>query len=232
MYVDESEIGIGIMNEHFYNLTELSDGYYKVEKTKKINLDLPIHLGVFILNYTKLRMLEFYYDFMDYYLHHEDFETLEMDTDSSCLGITAENVEGLIKPELFEKFKQNKHNWFVTPLTPQDKRTHELFKVEFKGNKMMDLCSKSYCTELFATENSPAQVKFSMKGINKGQFKNHTLHYEHVLTTKQNFRACSQGINAKDESMVTYKQNKNALTYFYPKRKVLADGRTTVPLDI
>ena len=105
-------------------------------------------------------------------------------------------------------------------------------KVEFKGNKMIGLCSKSYCTELFATENSPAQVKFSMKGVNKGQFKNPMPHYEHVLNTKQNFRACNQGIRAKDESMVTYKQDKNALTYFYPKRKVLADGRTTVPLDI
>ena len=36
---------------------------------------------------------------------------------------------------------------------------------------MVGLCSKSYCTELFATENSPAQVKFSMKAVNKGQFK-------------------------------------------------------------
>ena len=64
MYVNESEIGTEIMDEHFYNLTELPDGYYEVEKTKKkINLDLPIHLGVFILNYAKLRILEFYYDF-------------------------------------------------------------------------------------------------------------------------------------------------------------------------
>ena len=74
VYVNESEIGIEIMDEHFFNLTELPDGYYEVEKTKKkINLDLPIHLGVFILNYAKLRMLEFYYDFLDYYLHREDF---------------------------------------------------------------------------------------------------------------------------------------------------------------
>ena len=37
------------MDEHFFNLTELPDGYYEVEKTKKkINLDLPIHLDVFI----------------------------------------------------------------------------------------------------------------------------------------------------------------------------------------
>ena len=57
-------------------------------------------------------------------------------------------------------------------------------------------------------------------------------HYEYVLTTRQNFRACNSGIRAKDQSMVTYKQNKNALTYFYPKRKVMKDGRSTVPLDI
>ena len=97
---------------------------------------------------------------------------------------------------------------------------------------MIGLCSRSYCTELFPTENSPAQVKFSMKGINKGQFKKPMPHYEHFLTTKQNFRACNQGIHAKDESMVTYKPYKNALTYFYPKRKVLANVHTTVPLDI
>ena len=57
-------------------------------------------------------------------------------------------------------------------------------------------------------------------------------HYEHVLTTKQNFGACNQGIHTKDESMVTYKQNKNVLTYFCLRRKVLADGCMTVPLDI
>ena len=33
--------------------------------------------------------------------------------------------------------------------------------------------------------------------------------------------------------MATYsKQYKNALTYFYPKRKAMEDGRSTVPLDI
>ena len=38
-------------------MTELPDGYYEVEKTKKkINDDLPIHIAVFILNYAKLRM--------------------------------------------------------------------------------------------------------------------------------------------------------------------------------
>ena len=106
VFVDESEISTEIIDNHFYDMTELPDGYYEVEKTKKkINLDLPIHIGVFILNYAKLHMLEFYYDFLDYYLSCEDFQILEMDTDSNYLGITAENVEDLIKPELKEQFE-------------------------------------------------------------------------------------------------------------------------------
>ena len=176
-------------------------------------------------------MPQFYYDFLDYYLPREDFETLEMDTDSNYLGISAENVEDLIKPELREEFESNKHNWFTTPLAPEGKRTRGLFKVEFKGNKMIGLCSKSYCTEKFLKSSTPGQVKFSMKGVNKGHFKNPMPHYEHVLTMKQNVRSSNQGIRAKDESMVTYKQNKNALTYFYPKRKVLVDGHSTILLD-
>ena len=105
----------------------------------------------------------------------------------------------------------------LSPLPPQGKHTPGLFKVEFKGNKMIGLCSKSYCTELFATENSPTQVKFSMEGVNKGQVKNPVPYYEHILTTQQNFRTRNQGICAKNESMVMYKQDKNALTSFHLK---------------
>ena len=94
---------------------------------------------------------------------------------------------------------------------------------------MIGLCSKSNCTETFATDSTPSQVKFSMKGVNKGQFKNPMVHYKHVLNTKENFRASNSGIRS---TMATYKQYKNALTYFYPKRKALENGRSTVPPDI
>ena len=120
-------------------------------------------------------MLEFYYDFLDYYLSREDFQILEIDTDSSYFGITAENVEDLIKPKLKEQFEREKHNWFVTPLAPQGKHTPGLFKVEFKGDKMIGLCSKWYCTESFATDSTPGQVKFSMKGQRTVQESDFTL---------------------------------------------------------
>ena len=42
VYIDESEISVEIIDNHFYNMTELPDGYYEVEKTKKkINLTFP-----------------------------------------------------------------------------------------------------------------------------------------------------------------------------------------------
>ena len=158
VYVDESEIGAEIMDEHFYGLTELPNGYYKVEKTKqRIILDLPIHLDVFILNYAKFRMLEFYYDCVDKYLSREDFEYSEMDMDSGYMAISGDNFEGLIKPDLREEFEKDKHNWFVTPLVPQGKRTPGLFKVEFEGDKIISLCSKWYCTELFVLKIHPVK---------------------------------------------------------------------------
>ena len=57
-------------------------------------------------------------------------------------------------------------------------------------------------------------------------------HYQQVLKSMEKFRACNSGIRSKDQMMATYKQNKDALTYFYPNRKVLDDGRSTVPLNI
>ena len=128
-YVNDCQVGECIMDNHLFGLTELPDGYYEVEQTKsKIVLDLPIHIGVFILNYAKLRMLEFYYDFMDYYLSHDDFEYVEMHTDSAYLGIAGQNVEGLIKEELREKFEEDKANWSVTPSAPQGKHTQDCLK--------------------------------------------------------------------------------------------------------
>ena len=55
VYVTESQVGQEIMDPNFFYLTELPDEFYEVEKTKKkICLDLPVHISVFILNYAKL----------------------------------------------------------------------------------------------------------------------------------------------------------------------------------
>ena len=93
---------------------------------------------------------------------------------------------------------------------------------------MVSLCSKSYCIE----NGVDGTVKFSMKGVNKKQFDNPMSHYTDTLTSKTSFKATNTGIRRKGLDMTTYNQRKNALTFFYPQRKVLEDGRSIVPLDI
>ena len=109
-----------------------------------INHNIPIHVGIFILNYAKLRMLAFYYDCVD---SHEDFIYCEMDTDSAYMAISGDSFEELIKPDLRKEFEKDKHTWFVTPRVPQGKRMPRLLKVKFKGDKIISLCSKSYSME-------------------------------------------------------------------------------------
>jgi len=42
---------------------------YEVKSFKEtVKLDLPLQIGFFVYGYAKLRMLQFYYDFLDYYL--------------------------------------------------------------------------------------------------------------------------------------------------------------------
>ncbi len=60
-------------------MTELSGDIYEAELSKRsITLDLPIILGYTILQYTKVRMLQFYYDCVHRYVDRADFEYIQM----------------------------------------------------------------------------------------------------------------------------------------------------------
>ena len=137
--------------------------YYEVEMAKrKIKLDLPIQLGYFILQYAKLRMLEFYYDFMDVYVDRSDFEYCEMDTDSAYMAISGSCLDEVIKPDMRNKYErglkgfctddqieaETNFHWFPRTCCSKhakfDKRTPGLFKLEYQGNELIGLCSKIY----------------------------------------------------------------------------------------
>ena len=46
-------------------------------------MDLPLQIGVAVYHLAKLRMLEFFYDFIDKFIDRLDYEMIEMDTDSN-----------------------------------------------------------------------------------------------------------------------------------------------------
>ncbi len=59
----ESQACLKVNQPNFKSLNEITEEMYEIELSKKvISLDLPISLGYFILQYAKLRMLQFYYD--------------------------------------------------------------------------------------------------------------------------------------------------------------------------
>ena len=214
----------------FRELDPIDEDTYEVKSFKKvIKLDLPIQVGFFVYQYAKLRMLQFYFDCIDKYLDRSDFQYCEMDTDSAYIAISGESIEKLVKPELTTEFQQDKKNWFPRTDTAEhkayDKRTPGLFKVEWEGDGIVALCSKTYyCWG--------SKDKFSCKGVNKRTNEINKDKYINVLLTKQSGSGTNKGFRVLNNTVYTYTQVRNAFSYFYPKRKVLEDGVTTLPLDI
>ena len=70
----------------------------------------------------KLRMVQFYYDFLDYFIDGRNFELIQMDTDSMFLGFSCKTLEDAVRPELLEEFEVTKKNWFaITGQSPDFK---------------------------------------------------------------------------------------------------------------
>ena len=188
-----------------------------------------MQIGFFVYQYAKLRMLQFYFDFMDKYLDRSDFQYCEMDTDSAYIAIAGQSVEHLVKPELRGEFEADKANWFPRTDTPEhkayDKRTPGLFKEEWSGAGIIGLSSKTYYC--FGDYD-----KFSCKGVNKQTNVINKERYLNVLLTKQSSGGLNKGFRVVNNSMFSYTQERNGFAYFYPERKVLQDGVSTFPLDI
>ena len=111
-YCSDAEASRKVNTHLFRKLENITEDTYEVESCKKtVKLNLPIQVGFFVYQYAKLRMLQFYYDFLDKYLERADFQMCEMDTDSAHIAISGDSVESLVKPELREEFQQDKCNW-------------------------------------------------------------------------------------------------------------------------
>ena len=84
-----------------------------------------------------------------------------MDTDSAIFAISGDSLESLVKPELRQLYEQEKGKWLPLTDTKEhrryDKRTPGLFKLEWDGDGIVALCSKTWYG--FGSKD-----KFSCKG--------------------------------------------------------------------
>ena len=251
-----TEVGTSshINNKRFRQLDVVTEDAYEVTSNKvRVTYDLPLHIGFFVYQYAKLRMLQFYYDFIDRYVDRSLFQYCEMDTDSAYIALAGDTIDDLVTSEHREHYFRNRSQWLPAECCDDheeeyvcariagrswtasescciarkafDKRTPGLFKVEWRGNGFTGLCSKTYYC-------FGASDKCTTKGLNKRQNTIDKDAFLSVLTNQRSGSGVNRGFRVRDSSVMTYIQERAALTYFYPKRKVLEDGLTTAPLDL
>ena len=251
-----TEVGTSalINNKRFRQLDVVTDDAYEITSSKaRVTYDLPHHIGFFVYQYAKLRMLQFYYDFVARYVDRSLFQYCEMDTDSAYIALAGESIDDLVAPEHREHYFRNMSQWLPaeccdnhkddyvhtrlagrtwTATEPcciarkaYDKRTPGLFKIEWCGDGFIGLCSKTYYC--FGSTD-----KCTTKGLNKRQNTIDKDTFLSVLTNRRSGSGVNRGFRVRDSSVMTYIQERAALTYFYPKRKVLEDGLTTAQLDL
>lgn len=228
----KKELHRAIAHHSFLDLAELDDNYVEVSKApKSVKIDLPLQIAFFVYQYAKLRMLQFYKDFMCEYFKREDFQYLSMDTDSAYVAFSADHWETLIKPEKREQYEKEKHKWFPRDDTPEnaayDRRTPLLFKEEWCGNGFVGLCSKTYYCY-----NGDNEEKHSCKGLQKRKNAFDQTNYLDVLTSGVSGSGTNTGFITRGTNVYTYAQNRNGLSYFYPKRYVMDDAISTTYINV
>ena len=95
-YVHHShEAHLAVNDPCFKTTCEIPGDLYEIEKTKKqIDLDIPIQLAFTILQSAKLKLLEFYYEYLDYFVDRKDFEITHADMDSIYLSMSGKVSSG------------------------------------------------------------------------------------------------------------------------------------------
>ena len=235
-------------------MAKIDDSTYEIQLHKgTVKHDLPIQIGFWVYCLAKMRMLEFYYDFLIKFFDRSKFELSQMDTDSLYFAIAGNKLEEILKPDMETIFYRECHHWlpshhcdactdeYVSTKVARkkwikkpccddrfkyDKRTPGLFKLEFKGDKILSLCSKSYiCVDGDVT-------KMAHKGVNGKQNDLRFNNYENVLETSSQLATTNRGIRVWRKNVTTYSQTKVGLTSIYIKRRVQADGVSTAPSNL
>jgi hypothetical protein len=149
-----------------------------------------------------------------------------MDTDSACMALSGPTFASVVKPSMKEEYQwaltrccrdDVDPEWFprtcCTKHAKYDKRTPGLFKVEYEGDVMIGLCSKTYIvqkTKTVPTSNTRMaafrllrrakklpvkrlvhrphlvrEVKFGSKGITKRRVQALMTTLRHVFSTQR-----------------------------------------------
>ena len=162
-------------------------GATEVTSLKKTITDSkPVHIGVAILQWSKLLFLRYMYFLFDH-LEPGSFRSVYADTDSMCLALTkTRNVQNdseeekyralfdpIVRPEMRASWEANWKKWICTTTETVDIRTPGKLKCEFVffRGRFIALSPKTY----FAYNQDTEEQKTGYKGICHSEAKKLTL---------------------------------------------------------
>ena len=203
----------------------------------------PVHIGVAILQWSKLLFLRFMFDLFKH-MEPGSFRCVYSDTDSMCLALTKSRTvnndseeekyralfDPIVKKEMRGSWEAMWKDWICATTQIEDIRTPGKLKLEFlfRRGRFCALSPKSY----YAFNQDEEDSKTGYKGI---------CHTEAKKLNLQTYLDCLYGSTAKEienrgfklnkeKQLVYYEQKKRGLNNIFCKFRVQDDFITCKPL--
>ncbi len=236
-------------SKHFKSEKSIGDDSYQVYEIqmayKSLRMDTPIHIGINILLLSKLRVLEFAYSFIDYFIPRALYDPVLMDTDSFYMQIGGREIEDVVRPELLDEYRARLENFHGDERHPDaylprtccdehardDDKQYYLFKCEMRARVVVALTSKTYCCHAL-----DGGYKLTAKGANKRAIEakaqgGYVELYKTVLDTGDSASITNRGFISQKGEMKTYEVDRNVFPFVYFKRKLVENKYHTLPYE-
>ena len=158
--LNDRKMHAAIISKLFKRLNHVNNAIYKVELAKaEIEHKQPFTVVFLIFLYTKLWLLELYYNFFTKLSDVNNFEELELETDSLYLAPAVRELEDCIRPKLKTEWERLWSSNYTDSSTADaveifspkvlwqaqkyDKRKPGLFKEEFRCTELICLGIKT-----------------------------------------------------------------------------------------
>ena len=99
-----------LMSPFFDNLEELGGAYEIKEFKQTVMIKRSYQCGIAVYQLAKLRMLEFYYEFLGKCFNRKDFELYYMDTDSFYLATISDSLDDTVRSEMKKTYEGDSEN--------------------------------------------------------------------------------------------------------------------------
>ena len=197
-------------------------------KRTKVKMNKPIYLGLSILEFSKLLMYEFWYDYMKP-KYGDNVKLCYMDTDSFIMNIKTEDFYKDIANDVEKRFDTSNYECDRPLPTGKNKKVIGLMKDELGGRVIMEFVALRPKTYSYLTdgckENKTAKgtKKCVIKRMIKfNDYKNCLLNGEVILKSQQKF-------TSKGHDVYTENINKISLSSNVDKRLIASDKSTSYP---